>query len=291
MEQQANLKTIYSNLIAGRLPVGSGSAQRVVVNHAYALLGTNRLHTYFIERAGYVYYFAIESGYLASSPEFKLPFIDVLPNCPLHQGDAIYLLHGSDYSVALVLESGSLRLLCNDPEAIKDYLIDLDLQVVEINDRGGKPLASVPQAIQGISDRVSSYLMKGSIGVLTVSLISFVGVQITNTVMSRNNETSLNARAVENDLNATLKDLSVQQPLARQISRIQTVSATVVRSGGWIQSYRLLNEDDESFELVLPSWVSQDYLDSLGRSGVITDLRDMEGLLTVRKEGKKGKKS
>lgn len=291
MEQQANLKTIYSNLIAGRLPVGSGSAQRVVVNHAYALLGTNRLHTYFIERAGYVYYFAIESSYLASSPEFKLPFIDVLPNGPLHQGDAIYLLHGGDYSVALVLESGSLRLLCNDSEAIKDYLIDLDLQVVEINGRGGKPLASVPQAIQGISDRVSSYLMKGSIGVLAVSLISFVGVQITNTVMSRSNETSLNAQAVENDLNATLKDLSVQQPLARQISRIQTVSATVVRSGGWIQSYRLLEEDNESFELVLPSWVSQDYLDSLGRSGVITDLRDMEGLLTVRKEGKKGKKS
>lgn len=45
-------------------------------------------------------------------------------------------------------------------------------------------------------------------------------------------------------------------------------------------------EDDESFELVLPSWVSQDYLDSLGRD-VVTDLRDMEGLLMVRKQGKK----
>ena len=110
-------------------------------------------------------------------------------------------------------------------------------------------------------------------------------------MLSRNNETALNARAVENDLNATLKDLSVQQPLARQISRIQIVSATVVRSGGWIQSYRLLEEDNESFELVLPSWVSQDYLDSLGRVGVVTDLRDMEGLLTVRKTGTKGKKS
>lgn len=292
MEQHANnLKAIYSNLIAGRLPVGSASAQRVVVNHAYALLGTNRLHTYFIERAGYVYYFAIESSFLASSQEFKLPFVDVLPNGPLHQGDAVYLLHGRDYSVALVLESGSLRLLCNDPEAIKDYLIDLDLQVVEISNKGGKPLTSVPQAIQGISDRVSSYLMKGSIGILAVSVFSFVGVQITSTVLGRSNETSLNARAVENDLNATLKDLSVQQPLARQISRIQTVSATVVRSGGWIQAYRLVNEDDESFELVLPSWVSQDYLDSLGRNGVTTDLRDMEGLLTVRKESKKGKKS
>lgn len=291
MEQQVNQKAIYSNLIAGRLPVGSGSPQRVVVNHAYALLGTNRLHTYFVERSGYVYYFAIESRFLTSSPEFTLPFIDVLPNGPLHQGDAIYLLHDGDYSVALIYESGSLRLLCNDVEAIKDYLIDLDLQIVEISNRGGKPLASVPQAIQGITDRVSSYLMKGSIGILAVSVFSFVGVQITNTVLSRSNETSLNARAVENDLNATLKDLSVQQPLARQISRIQTVSATVVRSGGWIQSYRLLDEDDESFELILPSWVSQDYLDSLGRNGVITDLRDMEGLLSVRKEGKKGKKS
>lgn len=291
MEKNMNQKSIYSNLIAGRLPVGSASPQRVVVNHAYALLGTNRLHTYFVERAGYVYYFAIESQFLTSAPNFCLPFIDVLPGGPLHQGDAIYLLNGSDFSAALVLESGSLRLLCNDAEAIKDYLIDLDLQIIEVDNRGGKPLASVPQAIQGISERISSCLMKGSIGILAFSLLGFVGVQVSGAVLSNSNETSLNARAVENDLNATLKNLSVQQPLARQISRIQIVSATVVRSGGWIQSYRMLAEDDESFELVLPSWVSQDYLDSLGRAGVVTDLRDMEGLLTVRKLGKEGKKS
>lgn len=291
METQASLKTIYSNLIAGRLPVGSASPQRVVENHAYALLGTSRLHAYFTERAGYVYYFAIESRFLASAPGFSLPFVDVLPDGPLHQGDAIYLLNGGDFSVAMILESGSLRLLCNDVDAIKDYLIDLDLQIVEIVNRGGKPLTSVPQAIRGISDRASSWLMKSSLGVLMLSLVGFVGIQVGNTVLSRSDETSLNARAVENDLNATLKNLSVQQPLARQISRIQIVSATVVRSGGWIQSYRLVGEDDESFEIVLPSWVSQDYLDSLGRNGVTTDLRDIEGLLTVRKESKKGNKS
>ncbi|MBU0784835.1 MAG: hypothetical protein KJ798_11945 [Gammaproteobacteria bacterium] len=291
MEKQSNFKTIYSNLIAGRLPVGSASPRRVVENHAYALLGTSRLHTYFEERAGYVYYFAIESRFLASAPGFNLPFVDVLPGGPLYQGDAIYLLNGGDFSVAMVLESGSLRLLCNDVEAIKDYLIDLDLQIVEIDNRGGKSLNSVPQAIRGISDRVSSWLMKGSLGVLMVSLMGFVGIQVGTTVLSRSDDTALNAQAVENDLNATLKDLSVQQPLARQISRIQIVSATVVRSGGWIQSYRLEGENNESFEIVLPSWVSQDYLDSLGRNGVTTDLRDIEGLLTVRKLDKKGKKS
>lgn len=291
MEQQNSLKTIYANLIAGRLPVGSASAQRVVENHAYALLGTNRLHTWFVERAGFVYYFAIESRYLASASGFTVPFADALPDAPLHQGDAIYLLSEADFSVAMILEGGNLRLLCSDTDAIKDYLLDIDLQVVEIANRGGKSLKSVPQAIRGISDRVSAWLMKGSLGVLIISLIGFIGIQVGNVVLKRNNDTSLNAQAVESDLNTTLKDLSVQQPLARQISRIQIVSATVVRSGGWIESYRLLEEDDESFEIVLPSWVSQDYLDSLGRKGVTTDLRDIEGLLTVRKKSVKDKKS
>jgi hypothetical protein len=291
MEKQVNLKTIYSNLIAGRLPVGSASPRRVVENHAYALLGTNRLHTYFVERAAYVYYFGIESRFLSSTPGFTLPFVDVLPGSPLHQGDAIYLLNGGEFSVALILESGSMRLLCNDPDAVKDYLIDLDLQVIEVTNRGGKPLTSVPQAIRGISDRVSALLMKSSLAVLVLSLLGFLGTQAGSTMLSRSDETLLNAKAVERELNTTLKSLSVQQPLARQISRIQIISATVVRSGGWIQSYRLDGEEDESFEIVLPSWVSQDYLDSLGRKGVITDLRDVEGLLTVRKVGKKGRKS
>ena len=281
-----NLKSIYSNLIAGRLPVGTGSAQKVVMNQAYAILGTNRLHAYLAERAGHVSYFAIESAWLSSAPGFNLPFVDVLPDGPLHVGDAIYLMHGADYSVALIIEGGSVRVLCNDQDVLKDYLIGLDLQIVEIEHKGGKPLTSIPQAIQGITERFSSLMMKGSIGVLISASLVFLGVQAASAYTNSQAASGLNAQAVENDLNATLIKLSVQQPLARQISRIQKVSATVVRSGGWIESYSMKGEDDESFELVLPSWVSQDYLDSLGRD-VVTDLRDMEGLLSVRKQGKK----
>lgn len=281
-----NLKNIYSNLIAGRLPVGTGSAQKVVMNQAYAILGTNRLHAYMVERSGHVYYFAIESHCLSSAPGFSLPFVDVLPGGPLHVGDAVYLLKGSDYAAALVIEGGSVRLLCNDQDVLKDYLIGLDLHIVEIEHKGGKALTSIPQAIQGITERFSSVLMKSSIGVLAFASLVFVGAQAASAYTSNQTAQGLNARAVENDLNATLSKLSVQQPLARQISRIQKVSATVVRSGGWIEKYQMNGEEKETFELVLPSWVSQDYLDSLGRD-VITDLRDMEGLLTVRKQGKK----
>ena len=123
---------------------------------------------------------------------------------------------------------------------------------------------------------------------LGFSALTFAGAQLANAYTSNKNMDGMNPVAVENDLNATLKKLNVQQPLARQISRIQKVSSTVVRSGGWIEVYRMKGDESESFELVLPSWVSQDYIDALGRD-VVTDLRDMDGLLIVRKQEKKGK--
>ena len=284
--QNNDLKQIYSNLIAGRLPVGSGSAIKVVLNQAYAILGTNRLHAYCIEKAGFVYYFVIESRFLTSAPDFLLPFVDVLPDGPQYKGDAIYLLNGVDFSAALLLEGGSVRLLCNDIDVLKDYLIGLDLRIIEIEHNGGGKLTSVPQAIQGMSEKLGVYMTRVSLGVLAVSTLVFVGIQSVGAFNYVGSQPRLNASAVESDLNATLKQLSIQQPLARQLSRIQKVSATVIRSGGWIESYTVQGEKIESFEVILPSWVSQDYLDSLGRD-VITDLRDIEGLLSVRKLGKK----
>ncbi|WP_370260688.1 hypothetical protein [Limnobacter sp.] len=275
-------KSIYANLIAGRLPVGSGSAQKVVMNHAYAILGSNRLHCYCLERAGYVYFFAIESIHLASEPGFKLPLVDALPGMPLHRGDGIYTVNGPDYAAALIIEAGSVRLLCQEPELLKDYLAGLDLRITELPATAGQSLSSIPQAIHGITERVSGFILKASYGVLLLSGVTFVGAQAATAYTQSKNIDGLNPKAVENDLNTTLKKLSVQQPLARQLSRIQKVSSTVVRSGGWIERYHLKGEGHEQFEVVLPSWVSQDYLDALGRD-VVTDLRDMEGLLTVRK--------
>ncbi|HEX4918282.1 MAG TPA: hypothetical protein VFV43_10325 [Limnobacter sp.] len=286
--EKFDFKNIYSNLIAGRLPVGSGSAQRVVMNHAYAILGTQKLHMHYIERAGFVYYFAIESRWLASAPGFRLPFSEVLPGEALHVGDAIYQLTGQDYTAALVVEGMNIKFLCNEPEVLKDYLIDLDLRIIDLQHNGGSALLSIPQTLHGISERFNAIFMKSSLAVLVVSSCVFLLSSIFNIYSKAQNQPDLSVRAVQNDLNATLEKLSIQQPLARQIARVQKVSATVIRSGGWIESYSLKGESEEQFELVLPSWVSQDYLDSLGRD-VITDLRDMEGLLVVRKISKGGK--
>lgn len=281
-----NHKVVYSNLIAGRLPVGSGSPLKVVMNHAYAILGTNRLHAHYEVRSNHVYYFAIESTHMSSLPGFLLPFVDVLPEGSMHRGDGVYLLSAADYCAALIIESGSLQYLCNEPEVVRDHLAGLDLMIVDISAQGGKPLRSIPQAIHGVTERFSGGLLKLSCAVLGFSALTFVGAQLANAYTTNKSLDGMNPVAVENDLNATLKKLNVQQPLARQISRIQKVSSTVVRSGGWIEKYSMKGTDQEYFELVLPSWVSQDYIDALGRD-VVTDLRDMDGLLIVRKQEKK----
>lgn len=282
----SDLKNIYGNLVAGRLPVGSASALKVVSNHVYAMLGTYRLHCHIDERAGYAYYFAIESQHLGSHLQYSLPFVDCFPDRPLHQGDAVYWLELDDCAAALIIDGGNVRFLSNETDVLKDHLLGLDLPMVNIPASGGQALKSVPQAIMGISEKLGTLMNRISMGVLAVCSLVFVSVHAYSAVMDSINRESLDVPAVQSELNTTLSKLSIQQPLAMQISRIQQVSATVVRSGGWIDRYTLKSDKNETFEISLPSWVSQDYLDQLGRD-VITDLRDMEGLLVVRKQGKR----
>jgi hypothetical protein len=282
----SDLKNIYGNLIAGRLPVGSASAIKVVSNHAYAILGTYRLHTFIHERSGFAYYFAIESQFLGSHLQYNLPFIDCFPGRPLHQGDAVYLLEQEDFAAALIMDGGNLRFLCNETDVLRDHLIGIDLPVIHIPSSGGEPLKSVPQAVMGISDKVGTLMNRVSMGVLGVCSLVFVSVHLYSAIQDSVTKEDLDVQGVQTELNGTLNKLSIQQPLAMQISRIQQVSATVVRSGGWIERYTLKGDKNETFEISLPSWVSQDYLDQLGRD-VVTDLRDMEGLLIVRKQGKR----
>lgn len=283
-----SLKNLYSNLIAGRLPVGSGSAIRVVSNHAFALLGTNKLHVDVHITSGFVYFLAVESQWMGAYLDTPIPFADCFPGRSGYQGNGVYLLQSESYSAALIIEPGSVQFFCNDPDLLEDYLLGLDLPVFKVDQKNGQKLKSVPQAILGLSEQFSAWVQRISIATLAATAAVFVGIHAYSAISNRLNDQHLNVRAVENDLNATLEKISIQQPLAMQLSRIQRVSATVVRSGGWIESYTLKGQANERFEIVLPSWVSQDYLDQLGRD-VVTDLRDMEGLLTVRKQGGKGK--
>lgn len=283
--QEVDLKNLYSNVLAGRLPLGTADPTEVLVNHAYALLGSKKLHIHFQEFEGYLYYLAVESKWMSSLIGLPIPFTRVFPGGPDHQGDGIYRLEANSYIAALVVEGGSLRLLCNTPEVLQDYLLGIGLPTIDLNPESGESLTSIYEGIQGLSSKAARYLMRASMGLLLLASTAFVGVHAAQAMKDSDEELNLTIKTVEDDLNKELDKLNIQQPLARQIARIQKVSATVVRAGGWIETYTLKDEKKETFELVLPSWVSPDYVDSLGQD-VVTDLRDLEGLLTVRKKAK-----
>lgn len=283
--QEVDLKNLYSNVLAGRLPLGTADPTEVLVNHAYALLGSKKLHLHFQVFEGYLYYLAVESKWMSSLPGLPIPFTRIFPGGPDHQGDGIYKLEANSFIAALVVEGGSLRLLCNTPEVLQDYLLGVGLPTIDLNPETGQYLTSVYEGIQGMSKKAARYMMRASMGLLLLASTAFVGVHAAQALKVSDEELKLTIKTVEEDLNHELDKLNVQQPLARQIARVQKVSATVVRAGGWIESYTLKDDKKETFELVLPSWVSPDYVDSLGQD-VVTDLRDLEGLLTVRKKGK-----
>lgn len=282
---QSEIKKIYGQLLAGRLPVGTANANEVVFNHVYGLTGQKNLHAYTHMHGGYVYFFAVESSALASCPTVYLPFAECLPGQPGYQGDAVYLMVDEGFAISMWIEGAGLRLVCNSEDVIQEALQETELPVVQLTDESGPSLTSMPQKVFGLSEAFGRWLMRGSLAILALSSLTFVGVQTASAVSQSTKETQTTEKAVEQKLNETLQQLNVQQPLARQISRVQRVSATTVRAGGWIEAYTLKGENNEEFEVVLPSWVSQDYLDSLGRD-VIAELRDIEGLLLVRKEGK-----
>jgi cell division protein FtsL len=285
---QSEIKKIYGQLLAGRLPVGNGNASEVVFNHIYGLTGQKNMHAYTHLYGGYVYFFAVESMALASCPAVYLPFAEYLPGQPLYEGDGVYLMVDEGFAISMWIEGSGLRLICNSEDVIQESLKETDLPVIEVTGQGGPMLTSMPQKVFGLSEAFGRWLMRGSLVVLALSSLTFVGVQTVSVVSQARQQTQTTEKAVEQELNNTLQQLNIQQPLARQIARVQKVSATAIRAGGWIEVYSLKGEKNETFEVVLPSWVSQDYLDSLGRD-VVTELRDIEGLLLVRKEGK-GKK-
>ena len=285
---QTEIKKIYGQLLAGRLPVSNANAYEVVFNHVYGLTGQKNLHAFVHVHKGFVYFFAVESAALTSSPVVNLPFAEYLPGMPKHQGDGVYTLVDEGFAASMWIEGSGLRLVCNSEDVLEESLRETELTVIPMRDGEGPFLRSMPQLVLGLSETLGRWVMRLSLTMIAFSALTAVGLQTAKVVSWSEVSTETDELVVERKLNETLKQLNVQQPLARQISRVQRVSATAVRAGGWIDSYLLTGERDESFEVVLPSWVSQDYLDSLGRD-VVADLRDLEGVIVVKKNIKREK--
>lgn len=276
----ANADDVYISMVAGAIPLHDGDIDKTVFLVAQDLLGTAQLHLLVaadpLQAA--VYYFAAPSTAFASTMHFATPLAAALPSHPQHRGDGIYLLKSEKLLVAVEKIRDSFRMLANTPDVMADWLAERpELALHDVADLDPWAMESIPGAYRRITDGITQRMVRYSAYAIVLSLavylVASIGVAVVNASADKSNQAHMNA------INAAVTRIDFISPLSQQVARMQRVSSLVVRAGGWIEEYEFKN-GAEKFVLMMPAWITKDYIDALGPK-VEADQSTDENLIRV----------
>lgn len=260
----ANFDNAYASMIAGAIPMHAGDIDKTVFMLAQDVLGTAKLHLLIVTdpSAAMVYYLAAPSTAFTSIPIFQTQLAAALPTHPQHRGDGIYFLHSVNLSVAIEKSRDSIRLIANSTEVVTEWLEDQQgIPTYSVDGCEAWPMEPISAAYRRIADGISLRTAKYSSIVAAVSLLVYVvasiGVSVFTARADKSNETHMN------EVNEAVGKIDFVSPLSQQVARVQRVSSLVVRAGGWIDDYQLKN-GEERFVLMMPAWITRDYIEGLG---------------------------
>ena len=272
--------SIYVSMVAGAFPLHEGDIDKTVFMVAQDVLGTAQLHLLVSADPAQatVYYFAAPSTAFASALDFATPLAAAFPSHPQHRGDGIYFLKAEKLAIAVEKVRDQMRMVANTPEAMSDWLAERpELPVHDVADLQPWAMESIPGAYRritdGISQRVVRYSAYATVVSLVVYLAASIGISVVNASADKSNQAHMSA------INAAVARIDFISPLSQQVARMKRVSALVVRAGGWIEEYEFKN-GTEKFVLMMPAWITKDYIDALGPK-VEADLSNDENLIRV----------
>ncbi|MCX7050618.1 MAG: hypothetical protein NTV91_01930, partial [Proteobacteria bacterium] len=125
----------------------------------------------------------------------------------------------------------------------------------------GYPLTSAYAALQQRVDNTSERVTRIA-GVLTLlSGAIILGAQFL-TGFYQSKLDAISGRK-ELALQRFTSDLTLTSRLVEQIAMVQAVASNTVRTGGWIERYRL-EGSKEAYEVMVPEWVTRDIVQSFG---------------------------
>ncbi|EGF30593.1 hypothetical protein IMCC9480_1207 [Oxalobacteraceae bacterium IMCC9480] len=270
----------YAGMIAGAIPLHSGDIDKSVFMVAQDVLGTARMHLLVaVDRdSSMVFYFAAPSSAFTSLPAFSTPLAAALPGHPQHRGDGIYFLPDVSLSVAVEKTRDHIRLIANTPEVMADWLAGQNERAVyPVEDNEAWAMEAIPAAYRRIADGISLSTSRYSVVVAAIALLVYVGAAIGISVLNASADKS--SQAHMKAINNAVTRIDFVSPLSQQLARMQKVSALVVRAGGWIDEYKVRN-GDEKFVLMMPAWITRDYVEALGPR-VIADQTGDDNLIRV----------
>lgn len=282
MLSATNFEQIYAGMIAGRVANHDGDAELSIFYLARDLLGTDNLHLLTSKSPDnqFIYYLAQKSSAFSSAPVFETPLVAALPGNLQHKGDGAYLLSHGSISVAVIKDGDKFRLITNNTDAVESEIDDMELLV--------HPAESfVPALMQSITGKQRHQADKFSARAIKLSAIlssAAIVLGVVASVGAASLSASLKNRSDQNAiaLGQLVSKIDHASPLSRQLAGVQKISATVVRAGGWIESYELAGEK-EKFVVALPEWVTQDFIRALG-PGAQADHDAVNNLIKVHKD-------
>ncbi|MFO0513322.1 MAG: hypothetical protein ACK51K_21970 [Gammaproteobacteria bacterium] len=261
---QDSFEEVFGSMIAGALPLAGVNAEAAVALVARDILGTEDVHTVSVREPVLkrILYFAVPSKVLTSVPNAALPLTAALPGHPAHRGPGAYVLTHGNRSAAALFTGTQLRLLFNERDLIAETIAEQGLPEFNVNEvQDGYPLTSAYAALQQRVDTTSERVTRIA-GVLTLVAATLLLTAQFATGYFQSKLDAIND-SKEIALQRFTSDLTLTSRLSEQIAMVQAVASNTVRTGGWIERYRMEGRR-EAFEVMLPEWVTRDVIQSFG---------------------------
>ena len=262
---QDSFDEVFGNMIAGALPLAGVNAEAAVALVARDILGTEDVHTVSVREPVMkrILYFAAPSKILASIVNPALPLSAALPGHPAHRGPGAYVLTHENRSVAALFSGTQLRLLYNDRDIIAETIAEQGLPEFDVSGvTDGYVLTSAYAALQQRVDTTSERVTRIAGGLAALMGATYLGASaLAGYYESKAAGVSANKEAALRQFTA---DLNLTSPLAEQVAMLQKVASNTVRTGGWIERYRMKGRK-EAFEVMVPEWVTRDIVANYGR--------------------------
>ena len=274
---------IYRDLVVGRLPIIKGKVDTLVqfdalaaVRAASNAMQVDRIHTVISEHENFAYYIAVPSVSLASTPNFATALAASFPAHPDHKGEGVYVHFENGTGMAVLVSGERFEYIYGSSESISEMLDTEGLPIHNVEGFLPWPLHSALGRAQSAGNKFGLLLAKFSAAWLALASIALLGINVALAFVGTTSPAD-----IAGAYSAAASKISTVQPLQVDLAAMGRVTTIALRSGGWVEKYRLDN-GKESFTVSMPQWVSKDYTDALGPN-VITELNRASGQVIASK--------
>lgn len=283
--------TTYLKMIAGSLPEhGQGAVDDSLRILAQEALGVAQIHYLRSPHpvGGRYHYFALPSVALASELLPVTPLAMALPGHPAHQGPGAYVLDAGVYKIVALFDGEQMDLVCNETDLVQEWLQGQVLPVIRVPAEGESwRFQSSFTRHNALVERLSGRVVRFSLALLAIAGVAYGGLLSAEGWLSA--RIAADTSTAEQALSSALSGVQVGSQLAKQLADYQQRGSVAVRAGGWVDAYEV-KAGKENFRIFVPSWITPDYIGSLGAEVTADrDPADEQLLVLIKGEPSGGK--